>query len=219
MRISSVARDALSVSLAVGFYGVAFGAAGVAAGLSVTQTCAMSLLSFTGASQFAAVGVLAGGGSAASAIGAATLLGTRNTLYGAQMAPLLGVRGWRKLLSAHWTIDESTNVALAQADAGTAAMRRGFWLTGGGVYLFWNLCTLFGALGAGALGNPANFGLDTAVPAAFLALLWPRLRTRRLGLVAAAAAALCLVSSPYLSSGLPIILTTSVAIVAGWSTP
>ena len=168
-------RDALSVSLTVGAYGVAFGAASVAAGFSVLQSCLFSLLTFTGASQFAAVGVVASGGTALSAVAAATLLGTRNALYGIQMAPLLRVRGARRVASAHLTIDESTGVALSQAPRGTDAMRLGFWLTGAGVFLFWNIFTLLGALGAKALGNPAAWGLDAAVPAAFLGLLWPRL--------------------------------------------
>src|ERR1700693_1529457 len=126
-------RDALSGALTVGAYGVAFGAAGVAAGFSVLQTCLFSLLTFTGASQFAAVGVMAAGGGVASAVAVATMLGSRNTLYGLQMAPLVRVKGVRRVAAAHITIDESTGVALAQTSRGTPAMRLGFWLTGSGV--------------------------------------------------------------------------------------
>ena len=209
-------RDALSVSLTVGAYGVAFGAASVAAGFSVLQSCLFSLLTFTGASQFAAVGVVASGGTALSAIAAATLLGTRNALYGIQMAPLLRVRGARRVASAHLTIDESTGVALSQAPRGTDAMRLGFWLTGAGVFLFWNIFTLLGALGAKALGNPASWGLDAAVPAAFLGLLWPRLETTFLRMVAAASMVFALLVTPWLPAGLPIITSTFVALVIGW---
>ena len=209
-------RDALSVSLTVGAYGVAFGAASVAAGFSVLQSCLFSLLTFTGASQFAAVGVVASGGTALSAVAAATLLGTRNALYGIQMAPLLRVRGARRVASAHLTIDESTGVALSQAPRGTDAMRLGFWLTGAGVFLFWNIFTLLGALGAKALGNPASWGLDAAVPAAFLGLLWPRLETTFLRMVAAASMVFALLVTPWLPAGLPIITSTFVALVIGW---
>ena len=209
-------RDALSVSLTVGAYGVAFGAASVAAGFSVLQSCLFSLLTFTGASQFAAVGVVASGGTALSAVAAATLLGTRNALYGIQMAPLLRVRGARRVASAHLTIDESTGVALSQAPRGTDAMRLGFWLTGAGVFLFWNIFTLLGALGAKALGNPASWGLDAAVPAAFLGLLWPRLETTFLRMVAAATMVFALLVTPWLPAGLPIITSTFVALVIGW---
>jgi len=212
----STLRDSLSVSLTVGAYGVAFGAAGVAAGFSVLQTCLFSLFTFTGASQFAAVAVVASGGVAASAVAAASMLATRNTLYGIQLAPLLRVRGLRRLGAAHITIDESTGVALSQAPRGTAAMRAGFWLTGTGVFIFWNLFTLLGALGAKALGDPASFGLDAAVPAAFLGLLWPRLENNFLRAAAASSMVFVLLITPWLPAGLPIVTSTLVAVALGW---
>ena len=202
--------------MTVGAYGVAFGAASIAAGFSVLQSCALSFFTFTGASQFAAVGVVGAGGAAASAIGAATMLGTRNALYGIQMAPLVRATGLRRLVAAHLTIDESTGVALSQAPRGTSAMRLGFWLTGAGVFIFWNLFTLLGALGAKALGNPAAWGLDAAVPAAFLGLLWPRLETTFLRWVAVASMLFTLCISSFLPAGLPIIATVVVAVVVGW---
>ncbi len=209
-------RDSLSVSLTVGAYGVAFGAAGVAAGFSVLQTCLFSLLTFTGASQFAAVAVVASGGAAASAVVAASMLATRNTLYGIQLAPLLRVRGLARLGAAHITIDESTGVALSQAPRGTAAMRAGFWLTGTGVFIFWNIFTLLGALGAKALGDPASFGLDAAVPAAFLGLLWPRLENNFLRFAAVASMVFVLLITSWLPAGLPIVTSTVVAVALGW---
>lgn len=212
-------RDALSVALTVGAYGVAFGASGIAAGFSVLQSCLFSLVTFTGASQFAAVGVMAAGGGVASAVVAATALGTRNALYGLQMAPVVRVRGARRLLAAHVTIDESTGVALAQATRGTHAMRVGFWATGAGVFVFWNAFTLAGALGARALGNPASWGLDAAVPAAFLGLVWPRLTSARLRLIAAGAMAFALVVTPWLPAGDPIIASVLVAVAFGWRAP
>ena len=216
LELRPTVRDALSVSLTVGAYGVAFGAAGVAAGFSILQTCLFSLVTFTGASQFAAVGVVASGGAAISAVAAASLLATRNALYGIQMAPLLQVRGLRRLGAAHLTIDESTGVALSQVPRGTNAMRAGFWLTGIGVYVFWNLFTLLGALGARALGDPASFGLDAAVPAAFLGLLWPRLENNFLRATALVSMAFVLVITPWLPAGLPIVCSTLVALGAGW---
>lgn len=209
-------RDSLSVSLTVGAYGVAFGAASVAAGFSVLQSCLFSLLTFTGASQFAAVGVVASGGAGASAIAAASLLATRNALYGIQLAPLLRVKGMRRLAAAHLTIDESTGVALSQAARGPEAMRAGFWLTGLGVFVFWNIFTLLGAVGAKALGDPASWGLDAAVPAAFLGLVWPRLTTMKLRVVAGVSMAFALAVTPLLPAGLAIIASVAVAIGFGW---
>ncbi len=208
-------RDSFSVSLTVGAYGIAFGAAGVAAGFSVFQSCLLSLLTFSGASQFAIVGVIGAGGSALSGITTASLLGIRNGLYGLRMAPLLDVKGLRRVVAAQITIDESTGVALSQEERGESAMRHGFWLTGFGVYIFWNIFTLVGALGAQAMGDPAAWGLDAAVPAAFLGLVWPRLKKNSDRILAASAALLSLALTPILPAGIPIISTAILAVIFG----
>ena len=208
-------RDSFGVSLTVGAYGIAFGAAGVAAGFSVFQSCLLSLLTFSGASQFAIVGVIGAGGSALSGITTASLLGIRNGLYGLRMAPLLHVKGLRRVVAAQITIDESTGVALSQEERGESAMRHGFWLTGFGVYIFWNIFTLVGALGAQAMGDPAAWGLDAAVPAAFLGLVWPRLKKNSDRILAASAALLSLALTPILPAGIPIISTAILAVIFG----
>ena len=213
--ISATLRDSLSVSLTVGAYGVAFGAASVANGFSVAQTCLLSLLTFSGASQFAVVGVLGAGGSAISAIATASLLGVRNTLYGVIMAPRLQVHGLKRIAAAQLTIDESTGVALGQEVRGHAAMRKGFWYTGIGVFVFWNLFTLAGALGAQAMGDIRAFGLDSAVPAAFLGLVWPRLTGNFERLLAVGSALFAIAMTPILPPGLPIIATAFIAIAIG----
>ena len=211
----STIRDSLSVSLTVGAYGIAFGAAGVAAGFSILQTCLLSLLTFSGASQFAVVGVIGSGGSALSGIATAALLGFRNGLYGLRMAPIIKVRGVKRLFAAHITIDESTGVALSQESLGPQAMRSGFWLTGMGVFLFWNIFTLAGAVGAQSMGRPASWGLDAAVPAAFLGLVWPRLTSSVDRILAITAMALALGLTPILPAGLPIIATAFLALAIG----
>lgn len=213
----STLRDSFSVSLTVGAYGIAFGAASVAAGFTVLQSCLLSLLTFSGASQFALIGVIGSGGSALSAIATASLLGFRNGLYGLRMAPILKVKGIKRLLAAHVTIDESTGVALMQEPRGETAMRLGFWSTGWGVFFFWNIFTLAGALGAQAMGNPAAWGLDAAVPAAFLGLVWPRLDSFRTRILSLAAITLAIALTPFLPAGIPIIATAFLALGFGWA--
>ena len=208
-------RDSLSVSFTVGAYGVAFGAAAVANGFSVVQSCLLSLLTFSGASQFAVIGVIGAGGGALSGIATASLLGIRNGLYGVLMAPILKVRGFKRVIAAQITIDESTGVSLSQQARGDSAMREGFWLTGFGVFIFWNLFTLAGALGAKAMGDPSAWGLDAAVPAAFLGLVWPRLKNSVDKLLAVSAAAFAIATTPFLPAGLPIIGTAVIAVIAG----
>ena len=212
---SATLRDSLSVSLTVGAYGVAFGAAAVANGFTVLQSCLLSLLTFSGASQFAVVGVLGAGGTALSAIATASLLGIRNGLYGVIMAPRLKVKGFKRIVAAQVTIDESTGVALGQEVRSSEAMRQGFWLTGLGVFIFWNLFTLAGALGAQAMGDIRAWGLDSAVPAAFLGLVWPRLKTNSDRTLAIGCAVFAVAMTPILPAGLPIIATAFIAIAVG----
>lgn len=212
----TVLRDSLSVAIPVGSYGAAFGAAAVAGGFSVLQACALSLLLFSGASQFAVVGVMAGGGTPFSAIATGALLGIRNGLYGMRMAPILKLAGLRRFLGAQITIDESTGVALSQESRGDDAMRYGFFATGIGVFIFWNLFTFIGALGANSIGDPSSWGLDAAVPAAFLGLVWPRLVNTKARIAALLSALLAITLTPFLGAGLPIIATVLIALVIGW---
>lgn len=212
---STTLRDSLSVSITVGAYGTAFGAAAVANGFSVLQTCLLSLLTFSGASQFAVIGVLGAGGGAISGIATASLLGIRNGVYGVIMAPRLKVKGFKRIVAAQITIDESTAVALGQEVRGESAMRQGFWLTGFGVFLFWNIFTVAGALGAQAMGDIRAWGLDSAVPAAFLGLVWPRLKTNRDRFLAVGCVVFALAMTPILPSGLPIIATAFIAVAVG----
>ena len=210
---NQVDRTALSVAFTVGLYGAAFGAAGVTADFSILQTCLLSILLFSGASQFAVVGIMGAGGSAVSAIATATLLGFRNTLYGLQMAPILKVKGLKRILAAQITIDESTAVATLQEN--DADRRRGFYVTGIGVFVFWNLFTFLGALGASAIGDPAVWGLDAAVPAAFCGLIWPRLKNKTHFIVSAVAIAWALLLTPITAAGIPIITTVILAVIFG----
>ena len=210
----AVARTSLSVAFTVGLYGAAFGAAGVTAGFTILQTCLLSILLFSGASQFAVVGIMGAGGSAISAIATATLLGFRNALYGLQMAPILKVTGLKRILSAQITIDESTAVSTLQEN--DVDRKRGFYLTGIGVYVFWNLFTYLGALGASAIGDPAVWGLDAAVPAAFCGLVWPRLKDKKQFLISALAIVLALSLTPITAAGIPIITTVLLADIFGW---
>ncbi len=209
----AIVRDGLGVSVATGTYGVSFGAVAVASGLDVGQACALSLLMFTGASQFAMVGVLASGGTPFAGAATALLLGTRNTLYGLRLAPLLGYRGRRRLGAAHLLIDESTAMAVTRPTRGQA--RLGFVVTGGTIFVLWNAATLLGALAGEAIGDPRDYGLDAAVGAAFLALLWPRLDRPLHRLVAVLAAAVALGVVPFTAAGVPVLVAAGVALLTG----
>ena len=203
----------MSIGVAVGAYGISFGAAATTAGLSVLQACALSLLVFTGGSQFALVGVLGAGGGALAGVASALLLGSRNAMYAVRLADLLKVRGPLRFLAAQVTIDETTAVTVAAPEP---LARLGFWVTAVSVYGLWNLATLAGALGAARVDTGA-LGLDAAVGAAFLGLLWPQLKAARreaaMGALIAAAAV------PFTPPGVPVLLAALAVLPALLRTP
>ncbi|PKR45095.1 AzlC family ABC transporter permease [Streptomyces sp. EAG2] len=210
-----VIRDALGVGIAVGLSGFAFGATAAGAGLTVAQACALSLLVFTGASQFALVGALAAGGNPFTAAAGAFFLGARNAFYGLRLSQLLALPRAARPFAAHWVIDESSAVALAQR--GRRQTRLGFLVTGATLYILWNATTLLGALGAEAIGDTGAWGLDAAGPAVFLALLAPMVRTARERVTAAAAVLLGLGLLPLLPGGVPVLVAALAAPAVLWA--
>jgi predicted branched-subunit amino acid permease len=211
---SAVVRDALGVGIAVGLSGFAFGVTSAGAGLTLLQTCALSLLVFTGASQFALVGAIAAGGNPLAAVAGAFFLGVRNAFYGLRLSQLLALPRFVRPLAAHWVIDETTAVALAQPTR--RSVRIGFTVTGVTLYVLWNLTTLLGALGAEALGDTNAWGLDAAGPAVFLALLAPMLRTATERAVGALAVLLGLGFLPVLPAGVPVLVAALAAPAVLW---
>ena len=208
-----VVRDAVAIGLATGAYGTSFGAIAVGSGLSVAQTSALSLLAFTGASQFAFVGVLGGGGPLVSASVTALMLGTRNAFYGVRLADLLHFGPLRRLVAAHFVIDETTAMTVGRPTPELAKV--GFWSTALILFTLWNVGTLAGALAGAALGDPRTYGLDAAAPAAFIALLWPQLTGRRTWLVGAGAVLVALALVPFVPPGIPVLAAGTVALAVG----
>ena len=211
-----IVRDGIGVGLATGAYGVSFGALGIAAGLDLWQTCALSLLMFTGASQFAFVGVLASGGAPLSGAATAVLLGLRNGLYGMRLSRSLQYAGWRRAAAAQLVIDESTAMSVTRETPEEA--RTGFLATGVAVFVCWNLATLVGAVAGQGIGDPRDYGLDAAVGAAFLALLWPRLGDPADRVAAALAVVVALALVPSAPAGVPVLAAAFVALVVGGAT-
>jgi predicted branched-subunit amino acid permease len=207
---AAVVRDALGVGIAVGLSGFAFGATAAGSGVSVPQACALSLLAFTGASQFALVGALGAGAAPLAAAAGALFLGVRNAFYGMRLSEVLRLPWPVRPFAAHWVIDETTAVTIAQPDRRSA--RLGFVVTGASLFALWNLTTLLGALGAASLGNPSAWGLDAAGPAVFLALLAPMVRRGRAErLTALLGVALVLLAVPILPAGVPVLVAALAA--------
>lgn len=215
-----IVGNALSIGLAVAMYGVSFGALGTTTGLTVLQTMALSLLMFTGASQFTLVSTLASGGTALTAVVASWLMGTRNAAYSMRMTPILKTKGVSRIVAVQLTIDESTAMGLAQDETAFEgrASRLAFWATGLSVYLLWNLATFIGAVSATAIGDPKAFGLDAAIAAGLFALVWPQIKSRIEITAALGGALIALTLTPFVSPGIPVLAAALVAIIIGWTT-
>lgn len=213
-----IIRNALSIGIAVATYGVSFGALGTTSGLTVAQTCALSILMFTGGSQFALVSTLASGGTGLSGAMAAILLGTRNTAYSMRMNPLINAKGPLKFLASHLTIDESTAMGLAQNEKSFSgrATKLAFWSTGLSVFVLWNLATLIGALAATSIGDPKTLGLDAAIGAGLFALVYPQIQNRRQLSIALGGALVALTLASFVTPGIPIISASIVAFIGGY---
>ena len=201
----------IGVGFATGLYGISFGALSVAAGLDLWQTMVLSLLMFSGGSQFAFIGVVATGAGVVPAILSAWLLGVRNGFYAIRMNPVLSVRALLKPVAAQLTIDESNAVSLL-GEPDRKKERLGFWLTGVAVFIFWNTFTFVGAVVGSQLGNPTDWGLDAAAAAAFLGLIWPRLNESKLLVLAVASAFVATSLSVVLPAGIPVLLTAVLAV-------
>jgi len=170
---------------------------------------------FTGASQFALVGVVGAGGSVWAGAATAALLGSRNALYGLRLSSILESGWWRRLAASHFVIDETTAMAIARDSP--ADSRLAFWATGFSVFALWNLGTLIGALATHALPNPKDLGFDAAPPAAYLALLAPRLRAREPLAIALGAGVVALVLLPFVPAGVPLlIIAVLIGLIGLW---
>ena len=215
-----IVRNAASIGVAVAMYGVSFGALGTTTGLSIPQTMALSLLMFTGASQFTLVSTLASGGTALTAVVASWLMGTRNAAYSMRMTPILKIKGPGRLVAVQLTIDESTAMGLAQDEEAFdgRASQLAFWATGLSVYLLWNLATFIGALSVSTIGDPKSFGLDAAIAAGLFALVWPQIKSRIDLSVALGGALIALALTPFVSPGIPVLAAALVSIIVGWAT-
>ncbi len=215
-----IVSNSISIGIAVAMYGVSFGALGTTTGLTISQTMALSLLMFTGASQFTLVSTLASGGTALTAVVASWLMGTRNAAYSMRMTPILKTKGAGRLVAVQLTIDESTAMGLAQDETAFAgrASRLAFWATGLSVYLLWNLATFIGAVSVSSIGDPKALGLDAAIAAGLFALVWPQIKTRIDLSVALGGALIALTFTPFVAPGIPVLAAALVAVIVGWVT-
>jgi predicted branched-subunit amino acid permease len=178
--------------------------------MSLAQTCVLSALMFSGSAQFGFVGVVGAGGAPFAGVATGVLLASRNSLYGLHLSGLLRRRGLRRAAAAHLVIDESA--AMSMAEGSDELARLGFWRTGLAVFCCWNVATVLGAVGARFLSDPGRLGLDAVAPAAFVALMAPRLRSAPAWFTALVGGGVALAAVPVTPAGTPVLLAAAVIV-------
>lgn len=207
-----LARDILAVAVAAGFVGLSFGAIATAAGVPDWAVAAFSLFVFAGGAQFLAVALVAAGSPIAAILGG-LLLNARHLPFGLAIADILA-GGWgRRVVGSHMMVDESIAFALAQPSP--ERRRAAYWFTGVTLFVCWQAGTVAGIAIGGAVGDPAQYGLDAAFPAALLALLVPRLREAAGLRVAVVASVVAVVATFFVPAGLPVLLGLAGLLAAG----
>jgi 4-azaleucine resistance transporter AzlC len=203
-------RSVGPLAIAVFAFGLAFGVLARGTGMGAIAPIAMSLTTFAGSAQFAAVTVLASGGSAATAILAAALLNARYVPIGVTVAPFMRGSVWSRLAHAQLIVDESWAIASEGDGRWNPRVLLG---AGTGIYVGWVAGTTIGVVFGDLIGDPNRLGLDAAFPALFLALLAPQVRNRLSITAALFGAAIALALTPFTPAGVPIVAASAACVI------
>jgi predicted branched-subunit amino acid permease len=181
------------------------------AGWGSVAPVVMSVIVFSGAAQFATLAVLSAGGSAVTAIAAATMIASRFLAIGVALGPSMRGGRVRRALEGQAVVDAS--LILARTDEGRYGVRR---LLGSTLPQFvgWTLGTLGGVLAGDAIPDPDKLGLDALFPAFFLVLVWSELGSTAARVTAATATLIAVVLIPIAPPGIPVV-AASLAVLAG----
>ncbi len=204
-------RLGVPYAVAAFFLSLSFGVLSLQAGFTVAQAVVTASLVFAGSAQFAALAVVASGGTALAAVSAAGLMNARFLAMGIALAPSLPGRPLTRAAQAQTVVDSSW--ALANRGDGTFDRWQLFGTTAP-QYLAWVAGTVIGCLAHGLVGDTEALGLDAIFPTFFLALLLLELRHRRSRPIAAAGALVALALVPIAPPGVPILAASAATLLA-----
>jgi 4-azaleucine resistance transporter AzlC len=189
---------------------ISFGISARAAGVPGLAAIAMSALVYAGSAQFAAVAILAQGGSVAAAVVAAVLMNARYIAMGVAIGPSLKGTRTRRALEGQAVVDASW--ALANRGEGRFD-RHTLFGSSAPQYATWLGGTVVGVLAGGALPHPEELGIDAIFPAFFLALLLSEAKTAEARAVALGGAVVALLVGVVAPAGIGILAASAVALV------
>ncbi len=164
--------DGIGIIVTAAGFGFVYGVAAGAAGFTLLDASAMSVIVFGGAAQFAAIGYVAGGFSWLGIVLLTAFLNARHVLYSAALAPWLADRRLaERAVMAHLLTDEAFALSITHFRRVGRADTWGYWFAAiGATFIPWNLATIAGVLVGGAIPDPSRFGLGVVFPAAMAGL-------------------------------------------------
>lgn len=168
--------DTLPIGISVAIYGLVYGVLGAKAGLSIFEVAAMSLFVFAGASQIAAVQMIALGSNPFSIIITVFIINLRHLLMGASISTYLKEFPFKmKMFNAFFMTDESYAVTYNHFQKNKPTTEY-FLGSGLNIYLLWGGSGVIGCLFGNAIPSQINFIFDFAFVAAFLGILIPMIK-------------------------------------------
>ena len=208
-------RDAAPILPGIAPFGVIAGAAAVAAGLAPAPAAGMSVIVFAGASQLAAIELLAQQAAWPVILLTILVINLRFVMYSAVLAPwLTRLPLSAKAALSYLITDQAFAVTVARQRRRPDAPNLAWYYLGAAVslWLTWQVGTVTGVL----LGSlvPPSWQLEFSVPLVFLALLVPLL-TDRASFVAAGVASIVALVGRGLPWNLGLIVAAAIGIAAG----
>ena len=166
---------------------IAFGILARTSGLTLWESLFMSAVVFAGASQFAALNLLATGASFAGILVTTALLNARHIMMGSSLTQRMQpMRPLEKLALFFILTDESFSIASMQKDREISAAF--LWGVQIPIFLTWTSVTVLGFIGTSVLPQAVQDCMGIAIYALFAALIIPSARKSRAALTVTLAA-------------------------------
>ncbi|HEY3318760.1 MAG TPA: AzlC family ABC transporter permease [Coriobacteriia bacterium] len=199
-------------------FGLAYGVVAMRTGLTVAETVVMSLVVFAGASQFMAVVMIQSGAGIPLIVASTFLVNLRHLVMGLSLSPYLSelTSRWQRVLAFGMT-DESYVTSVTHYREQNEGQGNPYFMlgSGGSIYAAWAVASFLGAIAGHSISDPFKWGVDVAMPAAFLTMLLPQIVSRRVAAVVIVAALVATASYVLIPGKWYIILAVVAATASG----
>jgi len=160
-------------------FGLAYGISAKTAGLSLFHTVFMSLFVFAGASQFIAVELMREKAWAAAILITTLVVNLRHILMALSLRSSLKKYGlFQRLAAAFGLVDETYAVSSIYFTEKKGGYISFIFASALFMYVGWSASSLAGYMLGEQVKDPLKWGLDFAMPATFIGILIPQLKSK-----------------------------------------